>query len=96
MEKTKEKISENNLNIFPLYRALSVDFLFFYTINFLFLTQIKHLSASVAVLEDSFYALFTIIFQFPASLIVDKIGRKKGLILRKSFKCNLFNSIFIK
>lgn len=96
MEKTKEKISENNLNIFPLYRALSVDFLFFYTINFLFLTEVKHFSASIAVLENVFYALFSIIFQFPANLIVNKIGRKKGLILRKYFKCNLSNFVHVK
>lgn len=85
MEKTKEAIYGHNSKVFPLYRSLSVDFLFFYTINFLFLTQVKHFSASTVVLEDSFYAFFSIIFQLPSTFIVDKIGRKKGMILRKYF-----------
>lgn len=36
------KINENkkyNLNLFPLYKALSWDLLFYYAVSFLFLTR---------------------------------------------------------
>ena len=58
-----------------------MDFLFFYTINVLFLTQIKHIDMSSVVLVDTSYALFVVLLQIPATLIVSKLGRKKGMIL---------------
>lgn len=73
--------SNKNLKLYPKYRQLSMDFLFFYTINVLFLTQIKHIDMSSVVLVDTFYALFVIICQIPATILVEKIGRKKGMIL---------------
>lgn len=89
-QKINPKICKRNMKLFPLYRALSLDFLFFYTTSFLFLTQIKHISPSAVVLEDSFYALFVIIFQIPAALAVDLLGKRKGMILG-----NLCNVIYI-
>lgn len=89
-QKINPKICKRNMKLFPLYRALSLDFLFFYTTSFLFLTQIKHISTSAVVLEDSFYAVFVILFQIPAALAVDFLGRRKGMILG-----NLCNAIYI-
>ncbi len=80
-QKISSEICKRNMKLFPLYTAISSDFLFFYTINFLFLTQIKNISASAVILEDSFYALFVVLLQIPSSLIVDLIGRKKGMML---------------
>lgn len=79
-----------NLKLFPKYRQISRDFLFFYTINILFLTQIKKIAISEVVLIDTFYALFVVLAQIPASLIVEKIGRKRGMVLG-----NLFNVIYL-
>lgn len=79
-----------NVKLFPKYRQISRDFLFFYTINILFLTQVKKISVSDVVLVDTFYALFVVIAQVPASFIVDKIGRRRGMILG-----NLFNVIYL-
>lgn len=79
-----------NVKLFPKYRQISRDFLFFYTINILFLTQVKKISISDVVLVDTFYALFVVIAQVPASFIVDKIGRRRGMILG-----NLFNAIYL-
>lgn len=70
-----------NLKLYPKYRRISMDFLFFYTINVLFLTQIKHISMSEVVLVDTLYAFFTLLAQFPASILVNKIGRKNSMIL---------------
>lgn len=75
------KTENNNLRLYPKYRQISMDFLFFYTINILFLTQIKKIDMSAVVLVDTFYALFVVILQIPASYLVGKIGIKKGMIL---------------
>lgn len=87
-EKAKER--KQNIKIYSLYRAVSLDLIFYYAIEFLFLTQVKHLTSSEVVLGGAFYAVFMIIFQIPASIIVDKIGTRKCTIL-----ANLFNMIFI-
>ena len=89
-QKINPKICKRNMKLFPLYRAISFDYLFFYTINFLFLTQIKNISPSAVVLEDAFYSLFIIIFQIPAALLIDIIGRKKSMLLG-----NLSNVVYI-
>jgi len=84
------KICKHNMKLYPIFRMLSYDFLFFYTINVLFLTQIKHISPSSVIIIDVFYSIFVVIFQFPGSFILDKIGRKKSLVLG-----TLFNAIYI-
>ena len=76
-----------NVKLFPKYRQISRDFLFFYTINILFLTQVKNVSPANIVLIDTFYSLFVVIAQVPASFIVDKIGRRKGMILGNILNC---------
>lgn len=84
------KKGASNLKLYPKYRRLSMDFLFFYTINILFLTQIKKIDMSAVVLVDTFYALFVVMWQIPASSFVSKIGIKKGMILG-----NICNSIYL-
>lgn len=88
MEKTR--ICKHNMKLYPIFRMLSYDFLFFYTINVLFLTQIKHISPSSVIVIDAFYSIFLVVFQFPASFILEKIGRKRSLVLG-----TLFNSIYL-
>lgn len=98
------KICKHNMKLYPIYHTLSFDFLFFYTINILFLTQIKHISPSEILLVDAFYSLFGILFQIPASIILDKTSRKKSLILGNLLNClyliiimfskNIFHLIF--
>ena len=82
--------NEENLKLYPRYRRLARDFLFFYTINVLFLTQVKKIDMSAIVLVDTFYALFVVILQIPISIIIDKIGRKKGIIFG-----NLCNFLYL-
>lgn len=84
------KEESKNLKLYPKYRQLSMDFLFFYTINVLFLTQIKHIDMSSVVLVDTFYALFVILCQMPATILVEKIGRKKSMILG-----NICNAMYL-
>lgn len=84
------KARKQNMKIYSLYRAISLDLIFYYAISFLFLTQVKHLSASEVVLGEAFYAIFMILFQIPASMIIDKIGTKKCTVA-----ANVFNAIFV-
>ena len=76
-----------NVKLFPKYRQISRDFLFFYTINVLFLTQIKKIDISAVVLIDTFYALFLVLMQVPGTWIVERIGRRRGIILGNIFNC---------
>ena len=75
------------MKIFPTYKKLAWDYLFFYTMDFIFLTQIKNISAADVVLKGSFYALFSIFLQIPANIIVDFLGRKNSVILGNFLNC---------
>lgn len=81
---------KQNMKLYSLYRAISMDLLFIYAIDFLFLTQVKNISASDVVLKSSFYALFMMILQLPANIVIQKIGIRRSVIL-----ANIFNTIYI-
>lgn len=81
---------KQNMKIYSLYRSISLDLIFYYAVDFLFLTQVKGLEASQIVLSSSFYAVFMIFLQIPTSIIVDKIGTKICMVLG-----NLFNVIYL-
>jgi len=76
-----------NMKIFPTYKMLAWDYLFYYTIDFLFLTQVKNISAADVVFTGTFYSLFNIIMQIPANIIVEFLGRKNSLILGNILNC---------
>ena len=84
------KARKQNMKIYPLYRAISLDLIFYYAIEFLFLTQVKNISSADFVLSTAFYAIFMIILQIPASVMVDKVGTRRCTIL-----ANVFNVIFV-
>lgn len=83
-----ENISESNIKLhkkrnrklFVLYKFLANDLLFYYTISFLFLSNVKGLSTAQIVLAESFYPIFKLIFQFPSTIAIQKIGKKKSLL----------------
>ena len=103
---TKEEtqnMRKRNMKLFPTYKKLAWDYLFFYTINFLFLTQVKNINPADVVLIDAFYSLFGIMAQIPATFIVEFLGRKNSIILANIVNClymviiifstNLFNLV---
>ncbi len=90
MEEQKRQERKQNIRLYSIYRAISLDLIFYYAIEVLFLTQVKHISIADIVLGQSFYAIFMIILQIPASIVVDRIGTKKATILG-----NIFNFIFV-
>lgn len=93
MEQTKEKNVVNevpekilkakayNRKMFPIYKMFSWDLLFFYSISFLFFTQVKGLSASDVLILDASYTIFKFVFQIPCVNLADLVGKRKGLII---------------
>lgn len=84
MENSNEKNLKNqkyNQKLYKIYKMISWDLLFYYAISFLFLTQAKGLSTSEIIFADAFYPIFKLIFQLPCTMLIEKIGKKKSLIL---------------
>lgn len=102
-EVSKIQMRKRNMKLFPTYKTISWDYIFFYTINFLFLTQVKGINPADVVLIDSFYYLFAMFSQIPATFIIEFLGRKNSIILGNVLGClymvviifshNLFNLI---
>lgn len=77
--------SKINMKLFPIYKMFSWDLLFFYAINFLFLTQEKGFTASQVVSADAFYIFFKMFVQFVCVGLIDKLGKKNCLIAGNIF-----------
>ena len=56
----------------------SWDLLFFYSVEFLFYTITKKVTASEILIINGFYLLFRILMQIPAVTITDSIGKEKA------------------
>ena len=102
-EKNLIQIRKRNMKLYPTYKTLSWDYIFFYTINFLFLTQVKGITPADIVLIDSFYYLFAVFSQIPATFIIEFLGKKNSIVLANVLNClymvlimtshNLFNLV---
>ena len=79
-----------NRKIITLYKILSYDLIFYYTISYLFLVNVKGLSAAQIVFADSFYPLFKLLFQLPCTIFIQKFGKRNSLIVS-----NIAVSIFV-
>ena len=75
------KIKRKNAKLYPIYKMFSWDLLFFYSIEFLFYTITKKLTASEILIINGFYLLFRIIMQIPAVIINDFWGKRNSIIL---------------
>lgn len=82
-----QRMRKTNMKIFPTYKKMAWDYLFYYSIDFLFLTQIKNISAADVVLLNSIKALCGIFIQIPANVIVEFLGRKNSIILGNILNC---------
>lgn len=82
-----QKMRKINMRIFPTYKKISWDYLFYYTIDFLFLTQIKNISAANVVLANSIYYFFNLILQIPANIFVEFFGRKNSIVIANFLNC---------
>ena len=71
----------NNRNLYPIYSSIGLDYMFYYGIKVLFLSQVKGITDAQIVLATSFYSLFAIVTQVPITILIHKIGKRRGLIL---------------
>lgn len=81
---------EKNRKIITMYRILSYDLIFYYTISYLFLVNVKGLSTAQIVFGDSFYPLFKLLLQIPCTIFIQKFGKRNSLIIS-----NIAVSIFV-
>lgn len=70
-----------NIKLFPIYKMISWDLLFFYAIIFLYLVQVKNLTAQQVLLAEALYNVAIMLFIIPSGKIVDKIGKKNSVII---------------
>lgn len=84
-EKKLAKRRKLNMKLYPIYKMLAADVLFFNAIKVLFLTQVKGISNANVVLMESIYAFFKLILQVPMTVIVSKLGIRKSIILGNIF-----------
>ena len=100
MAKTKETIrrkKRKNVRIFPIYKTVSWDLLFYFPIIFLFLTQIKGLTPAEVLFADAFYTLANTFWQLPITSLVDRIGKKNCLIIGNIlYTLSILAMIFMK
>lgn len=84
IEYTEEMIRtnmKNNKKIYPIHKMLSWDVLFYYSIIFLFLTQVKGFSASQVLFLETVFTFGAMVAQLPCARIIDIIGKKHSVIL---------------
>mgnify|MGYP004709151231 CR=1 FL=1 len=100
MTKTKETIrrkKRKNVRIFPIYKTVSWDLLFYFPIIFLFLTQVKGLTPAEVLFADAFYTLANTFWQLPITSLVDRIGKKNCLIIGNIlYALSILAMIFMK
>lgn len=76
---------EKNLKLYIKYKMFSWDMLFYYAIIFLFFTQVKNISASNVLLAEAFYPLFKAVLLLILTVIIEKLGKRKALIIGNIF-----------
>lgn len=76
-----KKKKSKNIKIYPIYRMLSWDLLFYYAIIYLFFTIEKKISVSEVLQLEAYYILFKFITQIPCTILIEKIGKRKSLII---------------
>ena len=77
----KIKYKKNNARLYSIYMMISFNLVFYYTISFLFFTTVKNFSVAEVLLIGSFLPLFKVLIQIPTTLLIQKIGKKKVLVI---------------
>ena len=84
-----KKIQNGKINarLYPIYKMISWDLLFYYSIIYLFLTQAKHFTASQVLLGEAVFTVSCLVAQIPIGLLVDKFGKKNSLVFANLCMC---------
>lgn len=89
-EKMMSKMRKNNMKLFPIYEAIGLDYIFYYGIEVLFLSEVKGVSDSNIVLLSTIFSILAILVQIPMSIMENHIGKRKSLLIG-----NLLRSVSI-
>lgn len=84
-EKKLAKRRKLNMKLYPIYRMVAADALFFNAIKVLFLTQVKGISNANVVFMETIYAFFKLILQVPMTVVVSKLGIRRSIIIGNIF-----------
>lgn len=80
-KKEKRKERRKNAVLFPIYKVFAWDLLCYYSIEYLFLTITKGLSPSQVLIIAAIYIIAKVIFQIPAVIISEYLGKKNSIII---------------
>lgn len=80
-KKELSKKRRKNAKLFSIYKMFSWDLLFYYSIEFLFFTITKGITASELLIINGIYLMSKIIMQIPAVIINDAVGRKNSIVI---------------
>ena len=69
-----------NTRLYPIYKTISWDLLFYYSIIYLFLTQTKNFSPSQVLLGEAFFTASCLAVQIPVGILVNKFGKRNSLV----------------
>ena len=95
MSKTREiQDKKSNARLYPIYKMISWDLLFYYPIIYLFLIQVKNFSASQVLLADAFFTASCFVMQIPLGLLIDKFGKKNSVVFANLCLC-IFNLVLM-
>lgn len=75
------KDKKYNARLYPIYKMFSWDLIFYYSISLVFLVQIKQLTIAEIMFTDALAPIFKLLLQIPALALIDKIGKKKSLVV---------------
>ena len=81
MEEVNIKHANSNISLYKKYKIFAYDFLFYYAIEVLFFTTVKHISLSELMYISAIYTLSSFFWQFYAGYIADRMGLKKSIVL---------------
>lgn len=74
-----------NMRLYPIYKMVGADVLFFNAVKVLFLTQVKGISNANVVFMETIYAFFKLVLQVPMTVVVSKLGIRKSIIIGNIF-----------
>lgn len=80
----KNKARRRNAKLYPIYKIFAWDLLCYYSIEYLFLTMTKGITASQVLIVMAAYTISKVILQIPAVIISEYLGKKKSIILGNS------------
>lgn len=80
-EKKLYNKKQNNIKLYKIYRVFAWDLFFYYAIIYLFFTIEKKLTPAQILELNAFYIFFQFLMQIPCTLVIQKLGKRKSLIL---------------